>query len=227
MTATKLSFKGTMGQFSNFALDQMATNLSQFTNPEIPELSLEKMNTLQVNMLESVVGVFSGNTNAHVRHLMTDMVRRIFSSIETYRIGRENAVTYVEGNRHKVISPYFRSLTGFECCIAYSWQVCDWLNFNLKGQQTVYVKGDGSAWERLNAIYRHGTKHAYGKYDKINQPEIPTAIWLKNDGISCITGDFVTYQELSEIIVANNQLFYDCQDTVRAKLKEQNQRKSK
>jgi hypothetical protein len=44
-----------VAKLSDYALDQIATNLSQFTNPVIPELSLEDDKTLQNHILESVL----------------------------------------------------------------------------------------------------------------------------------------------------------------------------
>jgi len=43
---------------------------------------------------------------------------------------------------------------------------------------------------------------------------MPTGLWLTNDGISCITGESITYNELGEMVAANNQLFYDVQRRV-------------
>lgn len=66
-------------QLSKGALDMIATCLSEFTEPDIPELSLRDDKTLENNMLACILGAFSGKTNAHVRHLMTDGVRRVFA----------------------------------------------------------------------------------------------------------------------------------------------------
>jgi len=71
-----------MGKLSDYALNMIATDLSEFNAPDIPDLELPDDRTLQNSMLENVLGVFSGPDNAEVRHTMTDMVRRIFGSIE-------------------------------------------------------------------------------------------------------------------------------------------------
>lgn len=194
-------------RFSNHALDMIATDLSKFTNPNIPELRLQDDKTLQNNILAGVVGAFSGTTNAPIRHRVTNIVRRVFASIETYRRGRRYALDYAHGDRHSAIMPYFPALTDFECCLGYSWQVVDLL----RGSQHVYAPGDGSAWERLQRIYTEGTKHSLGKYDHTTDSEAPTTVWLTNDGIACITGYVLTYRELAQIIEANNELFYQIQ----------------
>ena len=101
-------------RLSSGALDMIATDLSKFTSPDIPELSLKDDKTLQNNMLAGVLGVFSGETNAYVRHIMTNIVRRVYAAIETYELGRRHALDYVEGDRRWRISPYFLALTNFD-----------------------------------------------------------------------------------------------------------------
>ena len=197
-------------RLSSHALDMIATHLSEFTNPDIPELVLRDDKTLQNNMLAGIIGAFGGATNAPVRHLTTNIVRRVFASMETYRRGRAHALNYVEGDRRSQIMPYFHALTGFECCVSYSWQVADLL----RGLSSVDVYprgGDGSTWHRLHEIYTEGTKHSFGKYDMVAHGEAPTTVWLTNEGIACISGDTLTYGELAEIIEANNEFFYELQ----------------
>ena len=192
----------------------MATGLSQFDKPNIPELVLKDDKTLSNHMLESVLGVFGGEKNSHVRHLVTNLVRRTFAAIETYRLGRIHALDYVNGHRHVHITPYFRSLTFFETCIGYCWQATE-LVYSFPGPEKAFVKGDSSCWERLHGLYTVGTKHSYGKYDQALHKEMPTTIWLTNDGIECIAGAKLTFIELTEIIAANNDLFYDIQKSAR------------
>lgn len=157
-------------------------------------------------MLAGVIGVFSGDTNAHVRYIVNNIVRRVYASMETYRLGRKHALDYVEGERKSRISPYFLALTNFESCVSYSWQVADLLC--QLSRQKMYQKNDGSAWERLHDIYTVGTKHSFRKYDPKRPSPDPTTVWLSNEGIECMNGAYVTYQELTEIIEANNDLFY-------------------
>ena len=199
-------------RFSSHALDNIATDLSEFTNPDIPELRLRDDKTLQNNILAGVIGAFSGTSNAPVRHLMTNIVRRVFASIEMYRRGRRYALDYIQGDRHDAIVPYFLALTDFECCLGYSWQVADLLRG--LSSMDVYARGDGSAWHRLHKIYTEGTKHSLGKYDHAADRETPTTVWLTNEGIACITGYALTYRELADIIEANNELFYHTQAKV-------------
>lgn len=198
------------------ALDQIATRLSQLDAPDIPELKLTDDKTLQNNMLESILGIFSGDKNSPIRHMMTDMVRRIFASCETYKLARHHALQYIELDRYAHITPYFQALTFFESCVSYSWQVADLARKS--GKHNLFKRGEGSAWERLHGLYTHGTKHSSEQYDAVARPELPTTIWLTNQGIACISGAEVTYLELSEIIIANNDLFYFLQKRVREKL---------
>ena len=65
-------------------------------------------------------------------------------------------------------------------------------------------------------MYTDGTKHSFGKYNPKTHQEMPTTIWLTNDGIECISGAKLSFVELTEIISANNDLFYDAQKAVRA-----------
>lgn len=191
------------------ALDMVATRLSLFREPDIPELKLPDEKTLQNNMLAGIIGAFSGAGNAPVRHAMTNIVRRVFASIEMYRLGRRCALDYVEGDRHSALIPYFLALTNFECCIGYCWQVGDLLK-NMSGKN-IFNPGDGSAWQRLHQIYTVGTKHSFGGYDPANDGEMPTTVWLTNEGIDCVKGDQLEFRELIAIIEESNQLFYDIQ----------------
>ena len=195
---------------SSDALDMIATDLSAFTNPDIPELALRDDKTLQNNMLASIIGAFGGATNAPVRHQMTNIVRRVFASIETYRRGRAHALDYVQGDRHSRIIPYFHALTDFECCASYSWQVADLLR-GMTSKDVYPRGGDGSAWHRLHDIYTEGIKHSFDKYDSVAHGEAPTTVWLTDEGIACISGHTLKFRELAEIIEANNGLFYDVQ----------------
>lgn len=199
--------------FTDFALDMMATHLSEFTAPDIPPLELRDEKTLQNNMLENVLGVFGGRENAHMRHLMTNIVRRISASAEFYEQGRENALNYIAGNRHARITPYFVALAYFESCVSYSWHIADFIR-QMSGTK-VFERGDGSEWERLHGIYTDGTKHSFNKYDAMARPEMPTTVWLTNSGIACVSRASITFKELSEVIAANNELFYDVQRKVR------------
>ncbi len=89
----------------------MATRLSQFDKPNIPELVLKDDKTLVNHMLESVLGIFSGENNSHIRHVITNVVSRTFASTENYRLGRNHALDYVNGDRFTRITPYYLSLT--------------------------------------------------------------------------------------------------------------------
>lgn len=197
-------------RFSSSALDKIATDLSIFTNPDIPELALRDDKTLQNNMLAGIIGVFRGEKNAYTRHLVTNIVRRVFASIEAYRRGREHALDYVQGDRHSRIKVNFLALTDFECCASYSWQVADLLR-RLAGVNLYPRGGDDSAWHRLHDIYTEGTKNSSEKYDRATDLEIPTTLWLTDEGITCINGQTLTYRELAEIIDINNAFFYDLQ----------------
>ena len=197
-------------RFSSSALDKIATDLSNFTNPDIPELALRDDKTLWNNMFAGIIGVFRGEKNAYTRHLVTNIVRRVFASIETYRHGREHALDYVQGDRHSQITKYFLALTDFESCASYSWQVADLMRGLARAD--LYPRGgDDSAWHRLHDIYTEGTKHSFEKYDRATDLEIPTTLWLTKDGMACITGQMLTYSELAEIINVNNAFFYDLQ----------------
>jgi hypothetical protein len=193
----------------------IATDLSEFTSPRIPELTVNST-TLSDNVLASCLGAFSGETNSHVRHLMTNIVRRAFGSIEMYNSGRKHAFEYTSDTGRQRIKSYFLALAGFECSISYCWQVCDLLR-DMTGVDLFPREGDRSAWHRLNQIYNQGIKHSYGKYDGDRDGEAPTTVWLTNDGIACLTGVMVSYGELAEAIAANNELFYEVQARALAK----------
>ena len=201
--------------FSNHALDMIATDLSKFANPNVPELVLRDDKTLQNNILESVLGVFGGEVNARLRHLMTNIVRRVFASVHSYREGRKHALEYVGGDRHRVLPPYFCALMNFETCLSNSWQIVDYQRRVAKVD--AFKPGDESKWERLHAIYTYGTKHPFDRYDAETNWEMPTTLWLTNSGISCLSGESLRFQELSEIVIENNEFFYEAQKRARDK----------
>lgn len=198
-------------KLSAYSLDHIATDLSKFTQPDIPNLTLPDDRVLQTNALESILGVFSGQGNARVRRIVTNIVRRVFASKETYELGRQHAFEYVAGDRER-ISLYFLALTEFETCIAYIWQIADFLRV-LSGIK-VYEPGDRSDWERIHDIYTFGTKH-YDDKATAADVEQPTAIWLTNNGITDARTS-ITYHELAETIVAGGELFKTMVNSARA-----------
>lgn len=199
--------------FSNYALNMMATHLAEFKEPNIPDLTLEDDRTLQLHLLENTLGAFGGEANRFLRHQMTNIVRRVFASIETYRLGRKYAYEYVTGDRHSQLARYFSALTQFEMCVAYSWQVCDLLV--RMNNEDLFAPGDDSAWERLHDIYTIGTKHSFGHFKQDDERELPTSIWLTNDGVCCISGRQLAFAELCQIVAAANSLFYRARDAIR------------
>lgn len=204
-----------MIQVSDRVLDCIATNLSQFTKPNIPKLVLDDDGTLQNNFLDSIFDVFVEGKNAHNRSIMTNIVRRVFASIEFYRYGRKYAFEYIDNDNDLAITPYFQSLTYFEGCISYSWQVCDLLNALTNEMPKIYKKGDGTVWERLHDIYTHGTKHSNDKFNPHVHETLPTTIWLTNDGIESVDSVSLTFIELNEIIIDTNQIFYEFRKKMR------------
>lgn len=91
------------------------------------------------------------------------------------------------------------------------------MNGAAKGEAKVFERGDNSAWERLHGIYTEGTKHSDDIASPV-RPHAPTTIWLTNDGVECLTSKAITFQELSEIIAAKNELFYDIHSKAYEKL---------
>jgi hypothetical protein len=211
-----------MVQYFDTALDRVATKLSQFQAPRIPELPLDDEHTLQNNMLESLLGVFSGEANKRIRHLMTNLVRRADASVEAYRKGRELALEYASFDRSRGhVLPYFRALAAFEQCITHSWQVSEIVSHMTDGSLRMFNRGDGSDMERLHAIYTFSMKHAQERYDPNIDGEMPTEIWLTNAGISGVGGTHIGYEELRDIVGSGHALFYGIQKRAHEKLAQQ------
>lgn len=197
-------------------LDKIATGLSEFTDPDIPELPQKLHTTVLDNALAGILGAFSGEGNAHVRHIMTNIVRRISASAQMYQRGRENALDYVAGDRYLRIVPYFHALAEFEGCISNSWLAVDLIRklpSEKKERDTkIFEPGDGSELQRLHAIYTDAIKHPDQRYNTAVHGEMPTSVWMTNEGLSCITGTGLTYRELANIIEETNAGFYFVQD---------------
>lgn len=207
-----------MAQFTDFALDLFATNLSTFTSPQIPEL--QRKPTLHFNFWESALGTLSGRGNARARSLVTNLVRRTFAAAEFYRVGRERALEYVAGDRHWSLQPYFEALAQFEACVSSNWQVCDLVNKMVThhgAESRVFQSGDGTAWERLHGVYTVGVKHSF-RSSSATTANLPTTVWLTNEGIEALGSWSITYAELAEMIDANDVFFTDITKRIREKV---------
>lgn len=201
-------------KLSSHALDTIATDLSKFTTPTIPELSFSDNKVLQNNALESLVGVFSGEKNAAIRRIMGNIVRRLFASMEAYKLGRQHALDYVAGEREH-ISRYYLALTQFETCTAYTWQIADYL-YRLSGVK-LFVPGDGSDWERIHTVYTIGSKHFIDDEMSPGSNPVPSVIWLTNDGVACAQAS-ITYAELADTIESGVDLYEKFRSTARARI---------
>jgi hypothetical protein len=90
-------------------------------------------------------------------------------------------------------SVYFKALRHFESCVAALWQGVD-LGRRALGT-SVFQKGDGSAYERLNFLYnksRHFDPQALPAGDL-------HAVWLTNDGMHTREHS-ITFEEVREIL---------------------------
>lgn len=127
------------------------------------------------------------------------LLRRAESALDEWELSCDAVARGV-----RTVSGYFKALRHFESCIAALWQGVD---FGRRALDTsVFQKGDGSPYERLNFIYnksRHFDCHALPSGDL-------HPLWIANDGIYT-REQSITFDELREIVVmlariANNIL---------------------
>jgi hypothetical protein len=170
---------GTAMPFSDYTLDNfVAHKLSSLTECGAPEL-VEDANWLNPSILNAVLGL---SREPKSRAYVSNFLRRTEGAFSTYREARSQLLQYVNGRRHEVISPYFRSLLNFEFCVS---QWCEGFNLlRTATSENYFERNDGSREERIHSLYNSSSKHMD---DRIAKGEIPASatatIWITNQGL--------------------------------------------
>ncbi|MEO9191406.1 MAG: hypothetical protein ABI224_15615 [Acetobacteraceae bacterium] len=141
------------------------------------------------------------------RSYVFNFLRKTEGAIFAYKEARNALLEYVTTPR-TVISPYFRSLSNFETCIAYCFQGFQLL---IKGsKQALYDTNDGSDFDRLRAIH-YTAKHMDERIEHGEIPKDATApIWITNHDIEAIGKKAVpaslSFNELADLLTSMSDL---------------------
>ncbi|MDT8419517.1 MAG: hypothetical protein RQ754_03735 [Desulfuromonadales bacterium] len=181
-----------------------AYSLDTFVAPHMSKLTL-----VGAPSLESVTGEycywvnnFILNTIFHIRledrkrQLFLYFLRKVEGSFQEYEQGRHFLATYIE-KPGEAVSAYFHALRHFEVATILAYHAYD--TFRSLTQEKLYVKGDGSALQRLNRL-QNISKHANQELGRGTIPDnLSTPIWLTNTGIESHDAA-LSFEELSELL---------------------------
>jgi hypothetical protein len=179
---------------TNYFLDHfVAHKLSSLTHCGACELPPESawLNTFILN------SAFKARLEPKQRAYAFNVIRRTLGAFVAYRQARAELDEYISTGRN-VFTPYFRALLNFEISLAQCYQGYE-LVMTAKGEG-FYTKGDGSALQRLNALYRD-SKHMDERIENGQLPETATAaLWITNTGLES-TQASLSFVELGELLM--------------------------
>jgi hypothetical protein len=116
------------------------------------------------------------------------ILRRAESAVDEWELACDAV-----GRGVRTVSGYFKALRHFESCVAALWQG---VNFGREALGTsVFQKGDGSSYERLNYIYN---KSRHFDPDGLPSGDLHP-VWIANGGLST-REQSITFDELREIV---------------------------
>ena len=162
--------------------------------PSPPDLSGLRTSWLNQFILVSSLMV---NVKEPYRSYLVYFFRRIEASIEAYKQASLSLQEYGSTPR-KVISSYFRALSHFETCLAFTYHAY-LISEKLNGSP-LSKAGDGSPYDRLRRLY-NDTKHSD---ERIEDGDFSAAgslpVWLSETGLESAKGTSVTLEEFAEFL---------------------------
>lgn len=128
------------------------------------------------------------------RRTLFNFLRRTEAAFREYEAARELTLAHLAKPRHK---EYVKAIDRWEQFLSQAdraWFVL------VRGEKILFVKDDGSIFQRLNLLYNR-TKHLE---TAINSEQLPPdgtiPVWLTNDGLQAVGGK-LTFAEIAEILV--------------------------
>jgi hypothetical protein len=192
---TKRAFFGTMGnmQPSNYLLDNyIAHKLSELTECGAEELT-EDAKWLNNFILKTI---FHYNLQPKTKAYLFNFLRRTEGASAAYRDARRMLQEHIASPR-TVVTPYFKSLTHFEICVAQCYQGYELLS-SVIGEK-LYEPGSATAEERLQIVYvdsKHMDKMIHGE----KLPASATSgIWITNTGLES-SRSAISFKELHDLL---------------------------
>jgi hypothetical protein len=191
---------------SDYAKDRfVAPEMSKFTAASIRDLS--QVDSEQEHWVANFVlnVIFRANVLTPHRQQMYNFLRRSHSAFAEYALAREATLAFVNDPKRRPLQ-YVEAIGHWEAFLAYAWQAHCFIARGLW-----FKKGDGSARERLNALYNRA-KHADDAIERGDFIEdSPLCVWLTNDGLRS-TETSLSFEEIAEILEDLAQLASAVQD---------------
>lgn len=191
----KRAYLASMGnaQPTNYLLDNyIAHKLSELTECGAEELS-DEPKWLNTFILKSI---FQFNLQPKPKAYLFNFLRRSEGASAAYREARRMLQEHIASPRN-VVSPYFKSLTHFEICIAQCYQGYELLASAIG--EKLYEPGSDTAEERLQTVYvdsKHMDRMIHGE----KLPATATSgIWITNTGIESSRGA-ISFEELHGLL---------------------------
>lgn len=154
--------------------------------------------------------IFRAEIKEDLKPFIFSILRRAQMSIAEYEDGRVSLIDYIDGDRDRW-SVYFRALYHFELSVMLMCQAYEAIR-KLAGNVNYYDHGDGSAAERLFAIYNI-SKHL--EPTSLAKGQLHS-VWLTNDGIATSRAE-LTWDELAESLRTLGSMANEISDPVSLK----------
>jgi hypothetical protein len=195
-------------QYSDHVLNTLiAPKLSGLTRcdaPEVPALP-NYLWSLRMNQL-----LGSTKYKEAVKVLVANFIGRLGTAIGEYRLGRAQLLRYVENlPQHSQLASHQRAVSHFETCILHAniAIVClNGLGKVLRVGRGVYVRGDGSDYDRLRCL-NNRIKHFDEDVENATQENassFPIApLWITNEALEAASSRLL-FSELADILVTQS-----------------------
>jgi hypothetical protein len=180
---------------SNYAKDKfVAPEMSTFTAASIRDMSAvsgEQDHWVLNFVLNTMLRV---SVEGSIRPTLFNFLRRTEAAFREYTLARIRTLAYLANP--DAVSDYLAAIAHWEVFLSQAYQA--YCLFTM-GQPTLFKRGDGSVFQRLNLLYNRA-KHVESAIASHQLPEDGTiAVWLKNDGLHSIDGS-LTFDEIAEIL---------------------------
>jgi hypothetical protein len=183
--------------FTNDFKDKyVAPGFSSFTSAAIPDMSAvsqEQGHWLKNFILNSC---FRVTVDDDTRRTLYSFLRRTEATFREYEAARRLTLAHLANPKTDTVSEYIEAIGHWEQFLSHAdraWAVL------IRGEQILFVKNDGSVFQRLNFFYNL-TKHLESAIKSGQLPPDGTLpVWLTNDGLQAVDGK-LTFTEISEIL---------------------------
>ncbi len=125
-----------------------------------------------------------------------NFLRRAEAGFREYDAARRLTLAHLDRKNADAVSIYFEAIGHWEQFLSQADHAWDVL---VRGQKVLFVKDDGSVFQRLDLLYNR-SKHLESAIECQQLPPGGTLpVWLTNDGLQAVDGA-LTFPEISEIL---------------------------